>query len=115
MHVLENEETGEEPHRQRRLSVSSRVDLAEAPVEETPVDLPGQPHQRIANVDDRFQGRPEKVRLPIVARFLHLDSPRRIDAGIESKNARMRNLEASVRSGGGTLMAGDVATSLKPD
>jgi hypothetical protein len=91
MHVLENEETGEEPHRQWRLSVSSRVDLAEAPVEETPVDLPGQPHQRMAHVDDRLQGRPEKVRLPIVARFRHLDLPRRIDARIESKNARRRN------------------------
>jgi hypothetical protein len=73
MHVLEDEETGDEPHRQRRLSVSRRVDLAEAPVEETPVDLPRQAHQRVAHVDDRFQGRPEQVRLPIVARFRHLD------------------------------------------
>ena len=55
MHVLENEETGEEPHRQRRLSVSSRVDLAEAPVEETPVDLGGQPRQRMAHGDDLIQ------------------------------------------------------------
>ena len=91
MHVLEDEETGDQPHRQRRLSVSRRIDLAEAPVEETPVDLSRQPHQRMAHVDDRFQRRPEKVGLPIVARFRHLDPPRRIDAGIESKNARMRN------------------------
>jgi hypothetical protein len=34
---------GDEPHQQRWLSVSRRVDLAEAPVEETPVDLPCQP------------------------------------------------------------------------
>jgi hypothetical protein len=33
----------------------------------------------------------------------------------ESEPSRFGNLEASVRSGGGTLMAGDVATSLKPD
>ena len=45
MHVLENEQTGDEPHRQRRPSVSRRVDLGEAPIEETPVDLPRQPHQ----------------------------------------------------------------------
>jgi hypothetical protein len=48
-------------------------------------------HQRMAHVDDRLQGRPEQIRLPIVARFRHLDLPRRIDAGIESKNTRMRN------------------------
>ena len=79
MHVLEDEETGDQPHRQRRLSVSRRIDLAEAPVEETPVDLSRQPHQRMAHVDDRFQRRPEKVGLPIVARFRHLDpsSPNR--------------------------------------
>ena len=47
MHVLEDEETGDEPHRQRRLSVSRRVDLAEAPVEETPVDLPRQPYSAV--------------------------------------------------------------------
>ena len=75
MHVLEDEETGDEARRQRRLSVSRRADLIEAPVEETPVDLPRQPHQRMAHVDDRFQGRPEQVRLPIVARFRHLDPP----------------------------------------
>jgi hypothetical protein len=33
---------GDEPHHQRRLSVSRRADLTEAPVEETPVDLPCQ-------------------------------------------------------------------------
>src|SRR6516225_3971934 len=91
MHGLEDEEAGDEPHRQRRLSVSRRVDLAEAPVEETPVDLRRQPHQRMAQVDDRFQGRLEQVRLPIVARFRHLDPPCRINAGIESKNPQMRN------------------------
>jgi hypothetical protein len=87
MHVLEDEETGDEPHRQRRLSVSRRVDFTEAPVEETPVDLPRQPHQRMAHVDDRFQGRPEQIRLPIVARLRHLDPPGRINAGIETRNA----------------------------
>jgi hypothetical protein len=39
MRVLEDEETGDEPHRQRRLSVSRRIDLAQAPVEEARVDL----------------------------------------------------------------------------
>jgi hypothetical protein len=39
MHVLEDEETGDEPHRQRRLSVPRRMDLTQAPVEGAPVDL----------------------------------------------------------------------------
>ena len=51
------------------------TDRAEAPVEEPPVDLPRQPHQRMAKVDDRLQRRPKQVVLTIVARFRHLDLP----------------------------------------
>ncbi len=49
---------------------------AETPVEKIPVDLPGQPHQRVIQVDDPLQGRPKKVHLPIVAWFAHRVSPR---------------------------------------
>ena len=73
MHVLEDEQTRHQTDRQRRLAVAGRVNLAQAPVEEAPVDLSGQPHQRMAHVDDPLQHRPEQVRLPIVPRPRHSD------------------------------------------
>jgi hypothetical protein len=42
------------------------MDLAEAVLEEGPVDLPRQPHQRVPHADDLVEPRPEHVPL---ARF----------------------------------------------
>jgi hypothetical protein len=91
MHVLEDEQTRHQTDRQRRLAVAGRVNLAQPPVEEAPVDLSGQPHQRMAHVDDPLQHRPEQVRLPIVPRPRHSDPRSRIDDGIESETGQNRN------------------------
>ena len=96
--MREDEQTRHQTDRQRRLAVAGRVNLAQPPVEEAPVDLSGQPHQRMAHVDDPLQHRPEQVRLPIVPRPRHSDPRSRIDDGIESETGQNRNLEGYVRS-----------------
>jgi len=103
--VLENGEACHQPGRQRWLSRPVAVDGSKTPFEETPVDLSRQPRQRMAHVDDRFQRRPEKVGLPIVARFRHLDpsSPnrrgnrikKRPKSGIPNRKKRDRETELS--------------------
>ena len=68
MRVLQNQQASHQPDRQRRMAVAVGVDLAEPPIEEGPVDLAGQPHQRVAHVNDLLQRRPEQVRLPVIPR-----------------------------------------------
>jgi hypothetical protein len=47
------------------------------PVEKPPIDLTRQPHQRMAEVDDVLQHRPQQVPLPIVSWLCHLRPARR--------------------------------------
>ena len=51
----------------RRLAGAVRVGLAERLLEERPVHLPRQLHQRMAHVDDLVQPRPEKIVLAALA------------------------------------------------
>lgn len=71
VHVLEDEEPGHQPRRQARLARSGRAYRAKAPVEKVPVDPLGQPHQRMAHVDDLIARRTEQIFLAIVARSCH--------------------------------------------
>src|SRR5215472_16447460 len=64
MHVLEDEETGDQPGRQRRLAGARRADRGEAPFQKAPVEL---------------LCRPEQILLPLIARLRHR-FPRAISA-----------------------------------
>src|SRR5215471_2934208 len=79
MHVLEDEETGDQPGRQRRLAGACPADQGEAPFQKAPVDLLRQPDQRVTHFDDPLQGRPEQILLPLIARLRHR-FPRAISA-----------------------------------
>lgn len=74
VHVLEDRQPGHQPRRQRRSPRLVFMDLAEAALEKTPVDLPRQPHQRMPHVDDLVEPRPEHVPLARLASFGRLHS-----------------------------------------
>jgi hypothetical protein len=57
------------------LAGTRRANRAEATVEELPVDLLRQKHQRMLQVDDLIQPRQQQVGLTVVSRLGHLRSP----------------------------------------
>src|SRR5262245_34075744 len=73
--MLENEQPGHQPRRQRRLPGSHPTHRAEASRQKVPIDLPRQPHQRMAKVDDLLERRAKQVVLAIVARLAHRSPP----------------------------------------
>src|SRR5439155_16990849 len=73
--VLENEQPGHQPRRQRRLPGSHATHRAETSRQKIPIDLSGQPHQRMAKIDDLVQRRAKQVVLTIVARLAHRSLP----------------------------------------
>src|SRR5499426_2377083 len=75
VHMLENEQPGHQPRRQRRLPGSHPTHRAEASRQKVPIDLPRQPHQRMAKVDDLLERRAKQVVLAIVARLAHRSPP----------------------------------------
>ena len=86
MHVLEDEQSGHQPCRQRRLPRPGATDRTEASRQEVPIDLRRQPHQRMAKVDDLLQRRTKQIVLTIVARLAHGFSS-------DSESRRQRNHE----------------------
>src|SRR6516225_2486315 len=64
-----------QPRRQRRLPGSQPTHRAEAARQKVPIDLPRQPHQRMAKVDDLLEKRAKQVVLAIVARLAHRSPP----------------------------------------
>src|SRR5215467_7097311 len=75
VHVLEDQQPGHQPRRQRRLPGSHPTHRAEASRQKVPIDLPRQPHQRMAKVDDLLEKRVKQVVLAIVARLAHRFPP----------------------------------------
>ena len=71
VHVLQDQQPGHQPGRQRRLTRSGRAHAGKPLVEKPPIDLARQPHQRMAEVDDRLQRRPQQVLLTIVPWLCH--------------------------------------------
>jgi len=71
VHVLQDEQPGHQPGRQRRLSRPGRAYAGKPAVEKAPVDLTRQPHQRMAEVDDLLQRRPQQILLTIVPWLCH--------------------------------------------
>ena len=64
MQVLEDGQARHQPGRQGRPAGTIVVDRAEARLEEAPVDRAGKLHQRVAQIDDLIEPRPEEIRLP---------------------------------------------------
>jgi hypothetical protein len=58
VHVLQHEQSRHQPGRQAGLARTGRTDTGKAPIEKPPINLAGQPHQRMAQIDDLFQRRP---------------------------------------------------------
>src|SRR5437868_14633210 len=75
VHMLENEQPGYQPGRQRRLPRSQPTERAESSRQTVPIDRPRQPHQRMAKVDDLLEKRAKQVFLAIVARLAHRSPP----------------------------------------
>src|SRR5438067_3807190 len=75
VHMLENEQPGYQPGRQRRLPRSQPTNRAEPSRQKVPIDRPRQPHQRMAKVDDLLEKRAKQVVLAIVARLAHRSPP----------------------------------------
>jgi len=59
VHVLEDQEPGDQPRRQWRLPGPGPVHRAKTCPNKLPIELSGQPHQRVPEVDDGIQRRPE--------------------------------------------------------
>src|SRR3984893_15122529 len=71
VHVFEDEQPGHQPRWQRRLSRPEATYRTEAVRQEAPINLPREPHQWMAKVDDRLQRRAKQVVLTVVARLAH--------------------------------------------
>ena len=61
VHVLEDRQAGHQTGRQRRLTRTIRVHIAELAADQLPVDQAAEPHQRVVHVDDLVEPRPETV------------------------------------------------------
>ena len=59
MHVLDYGEPRHQPRRQWWLSRLVGVDLTEPPLQKTPVDRLRELHQRVLQIDDLIEPRPE--------------------------------------------------------
>ena len=71
VHVLQDEQAGDEPRRQARLPRTGLAHRTKAVIQKLPVDQRRQPHQRMAHVDDLIEGRKQQVFLAIIPRFAH--------------------------------------------
>jgi len=70
VHVLQDEQPRHQPGRQRRLPHTRCAYPSKPAVKELPIHLPRQP-QRMAEVDDVLQRRPQQILLTIVSRLRH--------------------------------------------
>ena len=59
VHVLQDEEPGDQPCRQTRMTRSRRAHRGKALIEKAPIDRPRQPRQRMPEVDDLVERRPQ--------------------------------------------------------
>jgi hypothetical protein len=75
--MLQDEEARHQPRREPGLAWTRLAHRAEAPVEEAPIDLPSQPHQRMAHVDDLIERRTQQILLAIIPWSGHRVFPRR--------------------------------------
>jgi hypothetical protein len=76
MHVLQDEQPGYKEGRQAGLACARRTHAGKPSIEELPIDRARQPHQRMAEVDDVLQRRPQQILLTIVPWLRHRVPPR---------------------------------------
>jgi hypothetical protein len=74
-HVLEDEQPRHQPCRQWRPPLTRRAHAGKALIEKPPIDFPPQPHQRMAEIDDVVQTRPQQIALPVVPWLCHPRPP----------------------------------------
>ena len=86
--VLEDGQAGHQPGRQRWPAGIIVVKLAEARLEKAPVDRARERHQRVGQVDDLIEPRPEQIRLAALASLLrsHRPLPRCVARTVESRD-----------------------------
>src|SRR5262245_25026502 len=91
VHVLEDEQSGYQSCRQRRLPRPAAIDRTEASRQEVPINLRRQTNQRLAKVDDLLQRRTKQIVLTIVARLAHKSPEQRISPSKEPRSHQIRN------------------------
>jgi hypothetical protein len=89
--LLEDEQSGHQPRRQRWLPWPDATDRTEAAGQELPVNFRRQTHQRMAKVDDLLQRWAKQIVLTIVARLAHGSPPTANLPSKESQSAEIRN------------------------
>jgi len=75
VHMLKDQKPGNQPGGERRLPGTGATHRAEPPVDEIPVDLSRQACQRMPEIDDLLQGRPEQILVTPIARLAHCSFP----------------------------------------
>ena len=75
VHVIQDEQPRHQPGRQRRLPHTRCAYAGKTAVEKLPIDLPRQPHQRVPQVDDVLERRPQQILLTIVPWLCHRVPP----------------------------------------
>ena len=95
VHVLEDRQPRHQPRRQRRVSGLVGIDRAEPLLEKAPVDRPTKLRQRVIQVDDLVEPRPEKIVLPAVPPLPgpHRITLRQADGETESRPNAPINLQ----------------------
>jgi hypothetical protein len=97
VHVLEDRKPRHQPRRQRGVAGLVRIDRAEPRLEKAPVDRPAELRQRVIEVDDLVEPRPEEIVLPAVPPLLgpHRITLRQADEETESRPNQRINLQES--------------------
>src|SRR5450432_1027243 len=95
VHMLEDRQTRHKPRRQGRMARSVRIDRAEPLLQKAPIDRERQLRQRMLQIDDLIEPRPEQIVLAAIAPlpWPHRITLHRADGGRESRPRPPFNLQ----------------------
>ena len=98
--VFEYHQPRHQPRGQRRLTGAVRVGLPKRPLQECPVCLARQPHQRMAQIDDLVQPRSEQVLFARLTTFpwLHRAPQHRIVSNAGNHESNLQGIAIRRRS-----------------
>jgi hypothetical protein len=93
--MLEDRQTRHKPRRQGRMARSVRIDRAEPLLQKAPIDRKRQLRQRMLQIDDLIEPRPEQIVLAAIAPlpWPHRITLHRADGGRESRPKPPFNLQ----------------------